>query len=573
MSTHSAPPTASTPVWQQVLVLCAAGLALVIGSLTPLSSVAMFRVSRTLHKTPVHLFRTTSSSPRLRHTDALRGSRSGYWHTEGSRIVNDRRQTMRISGLNWSGFETPAAIPGGLRFQDYHAILKMVASSGYNTLRIPFSNQMIEQPTIPTNIAFEGEQGGINTDLEGLDSMQILDHIVAAAGDLGLKVILDDHRSEAGSSAEESGLWYTEQYPEQAWISDWVALAHHFRGNPTVIGFDLRNEPHNAGTTGACWSCGGERDWHRAAERAGNAVLAENANLLIFVEGVDQYEDTNSFWGGDLAGVRKSPVHLAQSGHLVYSPHVYGPSEYAQPWFNAQTTPASLIAKYRKNWAFINESGLAPVWVGEFGTTNDAAAVSSTEPGSEGQWFQTLVDYLVQHNEVGWTYWSLNGDDRYGLLDSRYHTGAASPQKALQLARIQMPQPILRETAPLARAQLARTSIASRIKFPFHLPSRSARKSTGPEIEVVYDEPHGADAASSLMPRRPIEAQGRPEARSVAPLSATAPATTAMDEAPARVHAVTSARGASGVGVSSAMAEQIRRQTESALDHLPPDEK
>ena len=295
-------------------------MVLLIGSISPLRTVAMFRVSRTLHRNPVHLFHRTgglSGSTRLRRSDGvrgMRGSRSGYWHTEGGRMVNDRQQTVRISGLNWSGFETPAAIPGGLRFQDYHAILKVVASTGYNTLRIPISNQMVEQPTVPSDIAFENEQGRINTDLEGLDSMQILDHIVAAAGEQGLKVILDDHRSEAGSSAEESGLWYTEQYPEQAWISDWVTLAHRYRGNSTVIGFDLRNEPHSTATGGACWSCGGERDWHLAAARAGDAVLEENASLLIFVEGVDRFEDTTSFWGGDLAGVRKSPVRLVLPG-------------------------------------------------------------------------------------------------------------------------------------------------------------------------------------------------------------------------------------------------------------------
>ena len=549
---------------------CATVVVLLLCSVSPLRSVARFRISRGLHRGPVHLFHSTSVLTRLRRTSGLQGvrrTRSGYWHTEGSRILSDRGTPVRIGGLNWSGFETPAAIPGGLRFQDYHAILRLVASSGYNTLRLPYSNQMVEQPTVPTNIEFQNEQGRINADLEGLDSMQILDHIVAAAGELGLKVILDDHRSEAGSSAEESGLWYTEQYPEQAWISDWATLAHRYRDNPTVIGFDLRNEPHNVGTAGACWSCGGERDWHHAAERAGNAVLAENPNLLIFVEGVDQYEDTNSFWGGDLAGVRKAPVRLALAGRLVYSPHVYGPSEYSQPWFNGQTTPASLMAKYRKNWAYINESGMAPVWIGEFGAPNDAAAVSSTEPGSEGQWFHTLVDYMEQHPEVGWTYWSLNGEDRYGLLDGEYHTGAASPQKALQLARIQMPQPVVRDAPPQPGTQVARNTMASRMsRFHFHLPSGKPSKNTAAEIQVVYDEPHGTGSPAAGGPAVVREtAAARSGAR---PRDATSRADyTGAGESPSAVGV--SPAGNSTV-VSGAMAEQIRRETESALEHLPP---
>jgi hypothetical protein len=36
--------------------------------------------------------------------------------------------------------------------------------------------------------------------------------IVNYAGSIGLHVILDNHRSTAGNSAQESGLWYTSAY-------------------------------------------------------------------------------------------------------------------------------------------------------------------------------------------------------------------------------------------------------------------------------------------------------------------------------------------------------------------------
>ena len=49
--------------------------------------------------------------------------------------------------------------------------------------------------------------------------------IVTYAGEEGLKVILDDHRSEAGESAEANGLWYTSTYTSQDWVNDWVTLA------------------------------------------------------------------------------------------------------------------------------------------------------------------------------------------------------------------------------------------------------------------------------------------------------------------------------------------------------------
>ena len=359
-----------------------------------------------------------------------------YWHTSGNQIRDARDRPVRICGLNWSGFETTNAVVGGLEVQDYRVILQGIAANGYNTVRIPFSNEMVESPSVPGHIAFTNAHGSINSDLRGLDSMEVLDHIVAAAGKAGLKVILDNHRSEAGSSAEENGLWYTARYPESAWIADWTTLARRYRGDATVIGVDLRNEPHNASTGGACWNCGGASDWHLAAQRAGDAVLRVNPRLLIFVEGVDEYRGSATWWGGNLAGVRDSPVQLAIPGRLVYSAHVYGPSEYQQPWFNAQTSPETLKQLWRRQWAFVSESGLAPVWVGEFGTTNDDDDVQSERPGSEGQWFSTLVGFLQIHAQIGWTYWGANAEDRYALLDRSYSGRAANASKALALASI-----------------------------------------------------------------------------------------------------------------------------------------
>jgi len=53
--------------------------------------------------------------------------------------------------VNWYGFETTDQIVHGLWAQDYHTILNQIKSNGYNTIRLPFSNQMVEtrwfQPT------------------------------------------------------------------------------------------------------------------------------------------------------------------------------------------------------------------------------------------------------------------------------------------------------------------------------------------------------------------------------------------------------------------------------------------
>ncbi len=367
------------------------------------------------------------------------GRRQQFWHTEGNRILDERNREMRIAGVNWSGFETRRGVPGGLTSRDYREVLRTIKAQGYNTVRLPLSNEMVESPSVPSEIAFTGEAGAINGDLKNLNSLEILDRIVAEASKLDLKIILDNHRSEAGDSAEASGLWYTPEYPEEAWLSDWTALAKRYRREPAVIGMDLRNEPHNAQTTGACWDCGGARDWHHAAERAGAAILAVNPRLLIFVEGVDAYGGDSYWWGGNLEGVRRSPVRLPVPGRLVYSAHVYGPAEYRQPWFSQATTPATLRQVWRRHWAFVSEGGLAPVWIGEFGAPNNDAELQSTAPGSEGQWFSEFTRFLGEESALHWTYWGVNGEDRYGLLDKSYAARPLSGVKARALAQAMVP--------------------------------------------------------------------------------------------------------------------------------------
>ncbi len=364
---------------------------------------------------------------------------AGYWHTSGSTILDANNQPVRIAGINWYGFETRSAVLNGLAVQDYKTILTTVKAQGYNALRIPLSSQMIEAPATELGIGFSNAGGPINADLSGLNSMQVLDKVVDYAGSLGLKIILDHHRSEAGSSAESNGLWYTNEYPETAWIADWVGLANRYAGNPTVIGFDLHNEPHMSSGAGACWDCGGAADWHLAAERAGNAVLGVNPNLLIFVEGVNQYGGDWTWWGGNLEGVARSPVVLSEANHLVYSPHEYGPNESSQKWFNGSTSYASLVSQWSKSWGYISENRIAPVWVGEFGTTNQDLDLQNNVAGSQGQWFQSFVHFLSTNENISWNYWAVNGEDNYGLLDSGYGTQPVSVTKQAMLAGIQMP--------------------------------------------------------------------------------------------------------------------------------------
>jgi endoglucanase len=349
---------------------------------------------------------------------------AGHWHTSGSAIVDGNGERVRIAGVNWFGLETANYAPHGLWARDYREMLEQIKAQGYNTLRLPFSNQLFDAGSVPNSIDFSA---GRNADLQGLDGLGVLDRVIAHAGRIGLRVILDRHRP--GSDAQ-SALWYTAAYPEQVWIDDWVMLAAHYAGDPTVVGADLHNEPHSSGdpAQSACWGCGNPAtDWRLAAERAGNAILAVNPEWLIIVEGVECHGPGGvatggqgavcTWWGGNLSGAATHPVRLNVPDHLVYSVHDYPATVFAQRWFADPSYPANLPGVWDEFWGYLHWGAVAPVLLGEFG--------SRIETPSDRQWLDTLTRYLgTGVGGVSWTFWSWNPNsgDTGGILRDDWRT-------------------------------------------------------------------------------------------------------------------------------------------------------
>jgi len=330
-------------------------------------------------------------------------------------------KVVGLSGLNWFGFETSNLAPYGLDVRNWEDLLDQIKELGYNVIRLPFSNAVLEPGITPAHIDYT-----LNPDLAGLTSLEVMDKIIAGAGERNIKVILDNHRSTIGDGPESNGLWYTDEYPEIRWIDDWKALATRYNGNPTVIGADLRNEPY-----AACWGCGDSAtDWRLAAERAGNAILSVNPDLLIIVQGVSEHNGQSTFWGGNLTGVKTDPVRLDLPDRLVYSAHEFPESVSPQPWFNEPNYPENLPGVWDQHWGYLVKEGIAPVFVGEFGTRY--------ETNKDRQWLQTFQDY-IQQNELNWTFWSLNpnsGDTGGLLLDDWANIHG---EKQETLAEIQYP--------------------------------------------------------------------------------------------------------------------------------------
>ncbi len=148
-------------------------------------------------------------------------------HTAGSQILDASDKPFRIRAVNWFGMETSNCAPHGLWQISLDAGMTQIASFGFNAIRLPFSNQCIEQTTPVTGI-----DPSKNPTLQNKTPIQIMDAVVVSAKAHGLRIILDRHRPDSGSQSE---LWYTSAYPESTWIGDWVTLAKRYASDPAVI--------------------------------------------------------------------------------------------------------------------------------------------------------------------------------------------------------------------------------------------------------------------------------------------------------------------------------------------------
>jgi endoglucanase len=357
---------------------------------------------------------------------------SGFWHTSGTQVLDSENRPIRIASLTWYGMETSYWVPAGLDHQPYTRIMDLVKLLGYNAIRLPYSNELVEKNPIVTR------RVSANPQLRGMHAMSVLDLIAGYAQRIGVKIILDDHVSFAERPSAVNTLveatWYAPGYPETSWIRDWQTLAERYKSNDAIIGFDLRNEPHTAGpgpwtvrayeTQGATWGPSGSADptsdWRAAAEAAGNAALAINPHLLMFVEGVQLYPDPSQpggvawyWWGSILSPVKQYPIQFAVSHQLVYSPHDWGPRKYPLSWFQNMTY-TSMLTIWHRYWSFILDNPhapyAAPVWIGEFGTCTELpTCVDQQLPGNQATWFHLLLRFLKEHPSVGWDFFALNG--------------------------------------------------------------------------------------------------------------------------------------------------------------------
>ncbi|HZU81469.1 MAG TPA: cellulase family glycosylhydrolase [Polyangiaceae bacterium] len=347
--------------------------------------------------------------------------------TKSRWIMDANGRRFKLAGVSWYGGESPDLVPLGLDHNDVHAIAHVTKMLGFNSVRIPWANELYESNPVVADALVAA-----NPALKGKHVLEVLDAVIDAIAEEGMLVILDNHRSRGDwccDTAHGDGLWHTAQYPESSFVADWLGMVQRYASQPAVVGVDLRNElraqwPDDAGA--GCYDCDNPpdagcgclqpswgdnnalTDWAAASERVGNAILQVDPNLLIIVEG-----DFYATWFG--ASYR--PVHLAVPNRLVYSPHNYSSSNGGAASFADYD---AFKAAIDSAWGYLLTEGqpyTAPVWLGEFGANNTSPDSTPNDtdaaPTAGARWWIWIRQYMTE-KDVDWAVWALNGTQGRG---------------------------------------------------------------------------------------------------------------------------------------------------------------
>jgi endoglucanase len=301
----------------------------------------------------------------------------GPLYTSGSQIVDSTGKSVRLAcvGLNQPYF--------GVSMQaQAHSMVK----AGFNCIRMSWVNATKDKDLV------------------------IIDRVIAAIAGTGLRLILDNHTNEAGTPADgygaqqKNGLWYDKgglsdgtngagvigTVTDKQFQSDWVTVARHYAGIDVVVGFDLRNEPLHYGRQ-CTWGDGNiDSDIRLMYQRVGNAIQEVDAAKLIIAEGPQNWKSSFAGLGpapeGDLTLVKARPVVLNTPGKVVYSVHEY-------PNYHPNAGPEA-IKRMNYVWGYLVRENIAPVWIGEMGSSLDGSVDDGDDLSSQQAWLHTILPYL-----------------------------------------------------------------------------------------------------------------------------------------------------------------------------------
>jgi endoglucanase len=190
-----------------------------------------------------------------------------FIHAEGTRLVDGHGNSFAVKGINLGNWLVPegymfkfthARAPSEIarvidtlltpeqsarfwsKFRDVYIAendIRFIKAAGFNTVRVPLHWGLFVTPDPAGTDRFEGE------------GWALLDRLVGWCRTAGLRVIVDLHAAPGGQTGinHDDGpgfplTFYVPKY-RQLTIALWREIAARYHDDPTVLGYDLLNEP------------------------------------------------------------------------------------------------------------------------------------------------------------------------------------------------------------------------------------------------------------------------------------------------------------------------------------------
>jgi len=229
--------------------------------------------------------------------------------------------------------------------------IRFIKQSGFNSVRVPFDYRLFVTDDEPRR-------------LEGI-GYELLDRVVGWSRKEGLYVILDMHAAPGGQTGDNiDDSWgypflFESAESQELTVRIWRKIAERYREEPTVVGYDLLNEPIPHFFDTAYFNPKLEPLYRKIVA----GIREVDKNHVVFLGGA-QWDTNFKVFGPPF------------DDKAAYTFHKY--------WMDVNQQAIEEYIAFRDKYD-------VPVWLGESGENTD-------------EWVASFRD-LLERNRIGWCFW------------------------------------------------------------------------------------------------------------------------------------------------------------------------